>query len=160
MGMQQPGLRALSLTERQLIEGEHARLERFLRELRETCCEFDSLEECQDCGREKIASCQGRLISFTHDFLDFVIEHFENEEKIMSEIYSTQQSNRYFQLHQQEHMKLVREMESLMHELSVMSRRGHTAIAIREFYYRVAEIFSKHARTLDDPLMQLPEPQN
>jgi len=57
MGMQQPGLRALSLTECQLIEDEHARLERFLRELRETCCEFDSLEECQDCGREKIASC-------------------------------------------------------------------------------------------------------
>jgi len=158
--MQQLDLRALSLTERQLSQDEHARLERFLRELREACSEFNSLEECQDCSREKIASCQGRLISFTHDFLDFVIGHFENEEKIMSEIYSTQQSNRNFQLHQQEHMKLVREMESLMHELSVMSRRGHTASAIREFYYRVAEIFNKHAHTFDEPLMQLPEPQN
>lgn len=50
--MQQLDLRALSLTERQLSQDEHARLERFLRELREACSEFNSLEECQDCSRD------------------------------------------------------------------------------------------------------------
>ena len=87
--------------ERQLIEDEHAHLERFLRDLRDTCCEFYSLKGCQGCGREKIASCQGRLISFEHVFLDFVIEHFGNEEKNMSEISRTQDTNEYFRLHQQ-----------------------------------------------------------
>lgn len=95
--------RELTTVERQLIEDEHAHLERFLRDLRDTCCEFYSLKGCQGCGREKIASCQGRLISFEHVFLDFVIEHFGNEEKIMSEISRTQDTNEYFRLHQQEH---------------------------------------------------------
>ena len=149
--------RELTTVERQLIEDEHTHLERFLRDLRDTCCEFYSLKGCQGCGREKIASCQGRLISFEHVFLDFVIEHFGNEEKIMSEISRPQDTNEYFRLHQQEHDRLLQEMESLMHKLSTKSKQGHTAVAIREFHYRVAELFGKHAHTFDDFFLHQPK---
>lgn len=150
-------VRGLSEVERRLIEDEHARLDQFLRNLRETCCEFYSLEECQGCDRGKIASCQGRLISFEHVFLDLVIEHFKNEEKIMSDIFHNQDTNQRFRLHQQEHDKLLREMENLMHKLSTESERGHTAVAIREFHYRVTELFGKHARTFDNFFMHQPK---
>lgn len=150
-------VRELSVAEHRLIVDEHARLDKFLRGLRETCCEFDSLKECQGCDRGKIASCQGRLISFEHVFLDLVIEHFKNEEKIMSEIFRTQDTNERFRLHQQEHDKLLREMESLMRRLSTESERGHTAVAIREFYHRVTELFGEHVRTFDDPYMRQPK---
>ena len=84
----QKDFRELSAVERQQIENEHAHLEQFLWELHEACCEFDSLKECHGCDKEKFASCQGRLISFEYVFIDFVIRHFENEEKIMIEITS------------------------------------------------------------------------
>lgn len=147
-------VRKLSVAEHRLIEDEHARLDQFLRELRETCCEFYSLEGCQGCDSGKVASCQGRLNSFEHVFFDFVIEHFKNEEKIMSKISSTKDTNECFRLHQQEHDKLLREMQSLMHKLSTESDRGHTAVAIREFHYRVTELFGKHVLMFDDPFMR------
>ena len=89
-----------------------------MRDLRDTCCEFYSLKGCQGCGREKIASCQGRLISFEHVFLDFVIEHFGNEEKIMSEISRTQDTNEYFRLHQQ---KLNRGRTTINSHFTILS---------------------------------------
>lgn len=151
--MLQPGRTELSASERQLIEAEHARLETFLSELRETCCAFDDTKECQHCDREKIATCRGRLISFTYDFLDFVVEHFENEEKIMSKIFSALDPASVFH-HHQEHIKLVRTIEGLMHALSDMSKQGHTAVAIREFHARATAMFDEHARTFDAALLQ------
>lgn len=146
--------RELSAIERQLIEAEHARLGAFLRELRETCCIFDDTKECQQCDREKIASCQGRLISFTYDFLDFVVEHFEHEEKIMAEISSAQDSASSFHHHHQEHIKLIRTMEGLMHAYSDMSKQGHTAVAIREFHAQASAMFEEHSRVFDAILLQ------
>lgn len=153
----QKDFRELTAVERQLIENEHAHLEQFLWELHEACCEFDSLKECHGCDKEKFASCQGRLISFEYVFIDFVIRHFENEEKIMSEICYTQNAKEFFHMHVQEHEKLLLEMESLMHKLSAESEQGFTAGAIRELYYRVAELFGKHASTFDNLLMNHPE---
>jgi len=60
-------------------------------------------------------------------------------------------------MHVQEHEKLLLEMESLMHKLSAESEQGFTAGAIRELYYRVAELFGKHASTFDNLLMSHPE---
>ena len=149
-------MRKLSAIEHRLIEDEHARLDQLLQDLREACCNFGSVKDCQGCGREKIASCQGRLNSFAYDFLDFVIQHFRNEEKIMAGASRTQDSNEYFRLHQKEHARLLKEMESLMQELLAMSKQGHTAVAIREFHYRVAELFGEHTRTFDDPFISRP----
>lgn len=150
-------VRELSVAEYRLIVDEHARLDKFLRDLSEACSEFDSLDECQGCDKGKVASCQGRLISFKHVFLDFLIEHFKNEEKIMSNIFRTQGTNERFRLHQQEHDKLLREMDSLMHKLSNMSEQGLTAVAIRELHHRVMELFGKHARMFDVSLMRQPK---
>ncbi|MDZ4140535.1 MAG: hypothetical protein U1C48_00880 [Methylotenera sp.] len=150
------GVREFSMVERRQIEDEHVRLNQFLQNLRETCDEFYSLEGCQSCDREKIASCQGRLISFEHVFLDFLIEHFKNEEKIMAGIFNNQDTNEHFLLHQQEHDNLLREMDNLMHKLSNMSERGQTVVAIREFHHRVMELFGEHFRNFDDYLLHKP----
>lgn len=151
--MLQPDHRELSASDRQLIDAEHARLETFLRELRETCCAFDDTKECQHCDRERIACCQGRLVSFTYDFLDFVVEHFEHEERIMSKVFSALEPASVFQ-HHQEHTQLVRSIEGLMHALSGMSKQGHTAVAIREFHARATEMFDAHTLSFDAKLLQ------
>lgn len=157
--MQQPehDLRKLSVIESQQIEDEHMRLKHFLQDLRETCCKFDGLEDCAGCDREKIASCQGRLFSFEQDFLDLVVTHFENEEKIMAAISLAEDTNEHFRLHQKEHAKLLQEMQTLMQKVLVMSRQGYTATAIREFHSKVAESFFEHVRTFDAHLTHQPK---
>jgi len=75
----------------------------------------------------------------------------------MSKIFSNQDTNECFRFHQQEHDKLLREMQGLMHKLSTESDRGHTSVAIREFHYRITELFGTHARMFDDPFMRQPK---
>ncbi len=135
-------------------EDEHVRLNQLLQNLRGTCDKFYSLEGCHGCGKEKVASCQGRLISFKHVFLELVIKHFRNEEKIMFDIFHTQDTNENFRLHQQEHDKLLHELESLMRKLSTESERGRTSAAIREFHHQALDLFGDHFRNFDDEFLR------
>lgn len=157
--MQQPAndLRKISAIKSQQIEDEHARLWQFLLDLRETCCKFESLEDCQVCEREKIASCQGRLFSFGQDFLDLVATHFENEEEIMEAVSRTPESNEHFRLHQKEHANLLKEMEALMHQVLSLSRESHTSQAIREFHAKTTEYFYAHGQTFDVHFVHRPK---
>lgn len=138
----------LDPADRQLIDREHARLEGFVHNLRETCVRFDTPLACASCSREKFASCQGRLTSFCYDFMDLVAEHCENEERIICN--SLRISNdEYFQRHKAEHARLMRDMAELMSEVSAMNRSGDTAQAIRLLHQWISETFEAHAHTYD-----------
>lgn len=144
----------LSAEDHRLIEDEHARLERFLHDLRDTCKEFCTQNDCQGCERERIASCRGRLTSFFYDFLDLVAEHFENEEKIMRGSLLAMEDSPYYRQHQEEHASLMREMRTLMQESAALSEQGNTAQAIRQLYSRVTARFGEHARLYDTPFLR------
>ena len=75
---------ATTAADLQLIAEEHAHLAKILCELRELCDQPPSGADCHCCERGKVASCQGRLPSFFHDFREFTNAHFEHEESIMS----------------------------------------------------------------------------
>ncbi len=143
----------LSASDRRIIDDEHARLDRFLRDLCETCPEFTSLEDCHNCGHEKTASCQGRLPSFFYDFHDLVAEHFENEEKIMAGKLQSEEERDYLRRHQEEHARLMREVRSLIKESTELSQRGNVAAAIRRFHHLIKDRFSEHADSYDKILL-------
>lgn len=142
----------LNPADRQLIDQEHARLEQFLHNLGDTCCELGSQKNCTNCARDKFASCQGRLTSFHYDFLDLVTEHFENEEKIMCD--RLRMSNdEYFHKHRGAHAKLMRDLTEMMRVSSILNRRGNTAEAIRQICRWIEVNFAEHARTYDGVLL-------
>ncbi len=143
----------LSAADRRLIDDEHAHLERFLRDLCGTCCQFESTADCQRCSKEQIASCRGRLPSFFHDFLDLVFEHFENEEKLMRNVLQSPDETDYLWRHHEEHKNLLRDVKQQIQACSTLSQQGNTAEAIRVFHQHVSEIFSEHARTFDSALL-------
>ena len=150
---------ALSMGDRQSIELEHVRLARFMSDLRATCSEFSSSADCQDCAKEKVASCQGQLPSFFYDYLDLLEEHFDNEERILLGVIKTQDERVHLRLHHDEHMRLLRQVKQLIQEASTMSRQGNVAAAIFQFYQQITDIFSEHDRAFDATFMRIVDSQ-
>lgn len=144
----------LSAADRLLIDEEHARLEQFLNDLRDTCEKFGAQGNCYGCSRAQVATCQGRLTSFFYDFLDLVAEHFENEENVMRASLAAADDDEYFRQHRAEHARLMREVKSLMQESSVLSNQGNPSEAIRRLDRKIAEMFGVHAYAFDAPFLQ------
>lgn len=141
------------------IEEEHAHLATFLRDLRDTCTEFESMHECHGCGSEKSASCHGRLASFQFDLLDLVAEHFENEEGIMRDNIASPEDSQFFRRHQAEHARLLDEIKNkLIRESSSLSHQGQTVAAIRLLHVKITEIFKHHANEFDEKLLHHAKP--
>ena len=143
----------LSASERRMIDDEHARLEQFLKDLRDTCENFGASGNCYGCTRAQVATCQGRLASFFYDFLDLIAEHFENEEKIIQGMLKAADEDAYFLQHQAEHHRLIEEVRKLMRASSLMSQRGNPSEAIRQLEGFIAEMFSVHAHAYDGPFL-------
>ena len=143
---------ALLPADRRMIDEDHERLERFIRDLHDTCAELESADDCGDCDRERVASCQGRLTSFLYDFLDIMDNHFETEEKLMEACLTTPEQREYVHGHKAAHEKLRREVKVLLRELAEMNKQGSTMMAIRQFYRQVAVMFGNHAHEFDDYL--------
>lgn len=150
------GLTRLSANDQHAIEAQHARLERLLTDLRDTCSKFSSHVDCQLCSREEVACCQGRLPSFLYDFLDLVAEHFETEEQIMGQLLQPSETaySEYLRHHREEHANLMREVKQLILQSRELSTQGNTGEAIRLFYQLISHRFSEHAHSFDDPLLK------
>jgi hemerythrin len=144
----------LSPDERLMIDEEHARLEQFLEDLRDTCENFGVRGNCYGCNRTQVATCQGRLSSFFYDFLDLVDAHFDTEEKIMLGSLKASSEDTYFLQHQAEHVRLINEVRNLMRESAVFSQQGNPSEAIRRLESKLDELFGVHAHEFDAPFLQ------
>lgn len=130
----------------QQIQDDHQRLHHLLGELEEVCCEFYR-QESNESGRQEAASCAGRLNSFSHEFIDFLISHFEREERWISAFPGS--ANSVLGPHQRDHVRIVRHLESLMHDTIVMAGRENTVIAVQNFHQCVLEVLEEHASQFD-----------
>lgn len=139
--------------DRALIDAEHARLEQFMLDLRDTCENFGKYGDCYQCAQAQIATCQGRVTSFFYDFMDLITEHVENEETIMRHTLANPDEDKHFQAHQVEHVRLLRDMRELMRVSSVHARQGNPSASIRLLFLKVSELFGEHARRFDSEFL-------
>ncbi len=146
----------ITYADRQLIEDEHAHLARLLCDLCDVCSAPALDVDCQLCSREKVASCQGRLPSFFHDFREFANAHFEHEEKIAASIKSSSTDGMNLKLHRQAHANLMREINQLIQESSAMNLQGNVRRAIRHFHQLILDKFGEHTGLFDDPMLLNP----
>lgn len=145
----------LSTADRLLLDEEHARLEQFWHDLRETCTEFESGVDCRGCSQDLLATCQGRLVSFIYDFLDLTAEHFEHEEAILRRLLPSPDDDVHVHAHQMEHVRLLRVVHDLAREAARLNTQGLSAEAIRLLYRKICELFGEHARNYDTPFLGL-----
>jgi hemerythrin len=134
-----------------LIEEAHLRLHSCMDNLRSTCCNLDNQRNCQSCTREKVATCQGRLVSFFHNMVEISTSHFDHEEAIMLGRPHVTKEYEDFRLHQQAHKDILRELNTIVSECASLNLRGETAEGYRQLYWRMSDLFERHDRLFDDP---------
>lgn len=154
MPIHQNSIKTLSAEDYRQIEWEHARLERYLADLHETCHNLNSQLGCDTCGSEKLASCHGRMHSFLHDLLDITGKHFVNEEKIMLSRPHVTEDYAYYREHHQAHLQIMKALKSITEQCGMLDRQGATAEAYRELFGQISALFEEHSRAFDDPFIQ------
>ena len=154
MPIHQNNIKSLSAEDYRQIAREHARLERYLADLRETCQNLDNTLGCDTCGREKLASCHGRMHSFLHDLLDITGKHFVNEEAIMLSRPHVTEDYGYYRMHHQAHLQIMKALKGLVEQCGLLDRQGATDAAYRELFGKISVLFEEHDRAFDDPFIQ------
>jgi hemerythrin len=147
-------IKKLAAADYLLIEKEHALLERFLGDLRDTCCNLDNLLNCQSCGNEKLASCRGRWPSFAHDIVELAGKHFYHEESIMLGRQHVTEEYEYFRIHHQAHVDVMQKLYALLDECSLLDEQGNTDESYRQFYKQLTDLLEEHDHCFDDPFIQ------
>jgi hemerythrin len=131
------------------ISEEHVRLNESLQLLCTTCHNIDNRLDCQSCNREKLATCQGRLVSFFYNVVNFSTSHFKREEAIMLRQAGVTKDDEDFQRHQQAHINMLEALNEIISECDLLDARGKTADAYRNLCNRMSEQFKEHDRMFD-----------
>lgn len=153
MVMHIQAVKTLPAEDYRLIEDEHVRLNEILDFLHEACCNLENQLGCQTCSREKFASCQGQLTSFSYNLANLSDSHFKHEESIMLKRPHVTQEYEYFRNHHQAHMTIMSELEYLVEQCILVNETGKTAEGYRHLYKRASELFAEHDRSFDDPFI-------
>lgn len=126
------------------IIGENNRLNEFLNLLCATCHNIGNQLDCQSCDREKLATCQGRLVSFFYNVVNFSTNHFKQEESIMLRQFGVTKDDEDYRRHQQAHIGMLNALNEIISECDVLDARGKTAEAYRNLCNRMSEQFKEH----------------
>jgi hypothetical protein len=151
-----PNPNALLTSKHQLIEEEHARLDRCLCDLCDlcpSCSKFNSLADSHTCSKEQTAACQGRLTSFFYEFQFLVFEHFDNVEIIIGDALQSADKEYYLHLQQKEHDHLMLEIKHQIQESAALSQQGNVREAIRHFYQLITARLKEHVCFYDNILL-------
>lgn len=137
-----------------LIEEEHEQLDKFLSDLRETCCNLDNQLDCKTCDREKVASCRGRFPSFLYRLLETTGTHYNHEETIMLSRSHVTEKYEYFRAHRQAHIAIIKEIKAIVDECDALEQQALTAEGYRQLYQKISKLFEEHERAFDSPFIQ------
>jgi hemerythrin len=131
------------------IYEEHVRLNDSLNLLCETCRNLDNQLNCQGCSREQLGTCQGRLVSFFYNVINFSSTHFQREESIMLRQAGVTKDDEDFRRHRQAHIDMLNVLYEIINECDLLDARGKTAEAYRNLCNRMSEQFKEHDRMFD-----------
>ena len=131
------------------IREEHMRLNDSLNLLCTTCHNMNNQLDCQSCDREKVATCQGRLVSFFYNVVNLSTNHFRHEEFIMLRQPGVTKGDEDFRRHQQAHINMLDALNEVISECDVLDARGKTAEAYRNLCNRMSVLFKEHDRMFD-----------
>ena len=148
----------LAPAEYKLIADEHLRLHNSLVNIRLTCRNLDSQRGCQNCTREQVATCQGRLVSSFYNIINIAANHFNHEEAIMLRLSLVTNEHDELRSHQQAHNNILNELHAKISECASLDEQGNTAEAYRQLHKKMLELFEEHARLLDSPFIETSQP--
>lgn len=136
------------------IHKDHAQLMRHLEHIRETCTYIDSHNNCENCSREKHASCKGRLHSLLIYGIEVAEMHFVHEEAILLEGLAPETRTARFLAHLAAHEAILKKLEMVNTMSAELDKNVSTAEAYRNLYNQTSAILEEHERLFDQPLIR------
>lgn len=131
------------------LKDEHLRLRNSIDIIRSTCINLENQLCCQNCNREQIATCKGRLTSFSYNLISISESHFDFEESIMLPRAGISNKKEAFHNHQQSHQNILKEMRETLKECALLDSHGRTDECYRLLYKRASKLYEEHGRLFD-----------
>lgn len=128
------------VTGHRLIDFEHRFLVSSIANLHRVCIDYQAYADCQSCGLDRRASCEGELIGLLGDVFAFILEHFKNEESIMRESLLLTVDREVCQAHMEDHAAIAAKVQEIVSSLD----RSHTVSRIRELDALLARWMTNH----------------
>jgi hemerythrin-like metal-binding protein len=128
------------LTGHRLIDFEHRFLVSSIANLQRVCIDYQTYADCQSCGQDRRAHCEGELIGLLGDVFAFILEHFKNEESIMRESLLLTVDREVCQAHMEDHAAIAAKVQEIVSSLD----RSHTVSRIRELDALLARWMTNH----------------
>lgn len=138
------------LTGNRIVDDEHARLLEMVFGLRAICRAFDRKESCAGCTAEKVAGCEDRVYNCISELMDYMVEHFGTEERLMKDLGLAARRRPMFELHVEDHARLAGRLS----DLTMPGAPEMTVGRIAELSALVLEWLDHHIRIHDVPMMQ------
>jgi hemerythrin len=142
-------LKSLSTEDFNEIHEEHLRLNNSLTLLCATCHNLNNELDCKSCDRQQWATCQGRLISFFYNVINFSSTHFKHEESIMLRQANITKDDVDYLRHRQAHVDMLTAMDVIISECALLDASGKTDEAYRQLCKRMSLQFKEHDRIFD-----------
>lgn len=130
---------------------DHAELMRHLEHIRETCTYIDSHDNCENCSREKHASCKGRLHSLLIYGIEIAEAHFTHEEAILLDGLAPETRTARFLAHLAAHEAILKKLDMVNTMSAELDKNVSTAEAYRNLHNQTSTILSEHERMFDQP---------
>lgn len=111
-----------------LIDFEHQVLLNTMATLRQVCHDFPTRQDCGGCEASNRAKCEGTLVSLLGDLLAFIMDHFQNEEKLMRDSLLMLVDRDLCDAHMEDHAAISGKVQQIVAALNPM----HTSSLIRE----------------------------
>ena len=150
MGIYTQAVKNLDPDEYKRIEDDHLRLRNSINNLRSTCRNMDGPLGCQNCSREQIGACQGRLTSFYHNIVSISTDHFEFEEYIMRRVSPSVEKDMEFKVHQKAHLNILKELQAAVSQCAAQYSSSDVAMCYRQLFTKTSELYEEHERLFDD----------
>ncbi len=139
------------------IHEDHAQLLRHLEHIRETCTFIDSHDNCENCSREKHASCKGRLHSLLIYGIEVAEMHFVHEEAILLEGLALETRTARFLAHLAAHEAILKKLEMVNTMSAELNKNVSTAEAYRNLHNQTSAILREHEHLFDQPSIRRAE---
>lgn len=138
------------LTGNRIVDDEHARLLEMVFGLRAICRTFDRKESCSGCAADKVAACEDRVFACISELMDYMVEHFGSEERLMKDLGLAARRRLMFEEHVEDHARLAGHLS----DLTLPGAPEMTVGRIADLSALVLEWLDHHIRIHDVPMMQ------
>jgi hemerythrin-like metal-binding protein len=127
------------------IDQQHRQLASSIAAVRRVCSFYSVYDSCSNCAEATRARCESDLVSLLGDLLAFVLEHFQQEERIMRESFLLQVDRDICEAHMEDHANISSKIQQIVSAID----KSQTITLLRQLDVLLQRWMSNHVALHD-----------